>query len=142
MPINCQRIYGYRTFSYVLITGVLLAAAPLTTNAATSYLQELEAEAKRDAAFEDEVNKQPPAPEVNENTPSIPATSGAPGSGETIDSGLTQAQFEQKLKDTYYGSYLFYSTLDAKQQGNVYQDYKRNNSIDSIRESIKANMKN
>lgn len=127
-----QRRYG----ALALIVGLSLANLPVSGVAATSYLQELEAEAERSATVEEEANgtaSEQSKPEWNQN---------APADGETIDSGLTQVQFEEKLKESYYGSYLFYSTLDRSQQENVYQDYKRDNSINSIRESIKSNMKN
>lgn len=101
--------------------------------AATSYLQELEAEAAR---TDDEES----ATDASE-APQSDWSADKQTLSESIEAGLSKAKFEERLKQSYYGSYLFYSTLDDTAQASVYSDYQNNNDIESIRESIKTNMK-
>jgi hypothetical protein len=55
---------------------------------------------------------------------------------------LSKTPFEEELKSRFYGSYLFYSTLnDAKQQV-VYEEYKKNNDIKHLRKVIQSQMTN
>lgn len=111
----------------------LLVCVPLGASAASSYLQELEAEAARSEEGSDAA----PAQQGQEWN-----TNAQPVSGEAIKAGLDKAQFEESLKKNYYGSYLFYQTLDDGDQQSVYSDYQSDNDIESIRESIKSHMKN
>lgn len=113
---------------------MLLCVFPVSAHSASSYLQELEAEA---------------ASTDNEKAVAAPEQAKTPGwaphdqsLSEKIGAGLTKAQFEERLKQSYYGSYLFYSTLDDADQQRVYEDYRKDNAINSIRESIKSRMKN
>jgi len=103
-----------------------------TATAASSYLQDLEAEAAADESSS------------NKGTEAKPAWSqqndGA--NHETIDKGLTRPQFEETLKARFYGSYLFYSTLADSKQKTVYEEYQNNNDIEHLREVIKAQMSN
>jgi hypothetical protein len=104
-----------------------------TATAASSYLQELEAEA---AATDEGSNDNATAAKPNwtEQQPEI--------NHETIEKGLTKAEFEQALKSRFYGSYLFYSALNDAKQAVVYEEYKNNNDIEHLREVIKAQMTN
>ncbi len=103
-----------------------------TASAASSYLQELEAEA---AATDNDTSKK--------GTETKPAWSQQnAGTHETIEKGLTKPQFEEALKAHFYGSYLFYSTLADSKQKIVYGEYQKNNDIEHLREVIKAQMSN
>jgi hypothetical protein len=104
-------------------TGSLLASALLfwglvspVTHAATSYLQELEAEA---AATDEEASGSEAA-----STPNWSSQEPASG-GESLDKGMSKTQFDEALKSRYYGSYLFYSTLTDKKQQAVYEEYQK-----------------
>ena len=117
----------------LFVAGLMLM--PLGANAATSYLNELEAEAAR---TDNEQNT--PATTPKESKPAW--TAGQQSLSENIPAGLNKEQFEQKLKQNYFGSHLFYSKLSATDQQRVYEDYKKDNSINHIRESIKSHMTN
>lgn len=115
------------------LLAVLLLCLTQSATAATSYLQELEAEASRG---EDTEQSTPVAP-------SIPLNSRAPAqNAEKIEPGLSKEQFESSLQSAFYGSYLFYSTLEESKKQRVYDDYNNDNNIKNIRESIKQQMKN
>lgn len=110
---------------------LLLAAT--SASAATSYLQELEAEAA--ATDEAESNTtQSSKPGWSDQQPT--------GTGETIESGLAKPQFEEALKSRFYGSYLFYSTLNDDKQQTVYKEYTKNNDIEHLRAVIQSEMTN
>lgn len=64
------------------------------------------------------------------------------GSIEQFESGLSKAQFEESLKKHFYGSYLFYSSLDDKKQQHVFKEYQNNNNIEHLRKTIKDQMTN
>lgn len=111
----------------------LVLSISSTATAATSYLQELEAEA---AATDEGGSDSAPAakPTWTEQQPET--------NHETIEKGLTKTEFEQALKSRFYGSYLFYSALNDAKQAVVYEEYKKNNDIEHLREVIKAQMTN
>ncbi|MGM0593198.1 MAG: hypothetical protein ACQETD_01565 [Pseudomonadota bacterium] len=116
--------------SLTAIPMALIAGLYLTPAGASSYLQELEMEAAKSS----EAEKQP--------RPSVDVPSTPEKEGEKLEAGLSHEQFESTLQEGYYGSYLFYSTLEEGQQQSVYEDYQSDNSLDSIRESIKNRLKN
>lgn len=103
------------------------------TYAAGSYLQELEAEAARTGSEDTQEQQAAEEPEWDEDAPQLDS--------EHIESGLTKQQFETQLEKNFYGSYLFYSALEAGKQQEVYNDYQNANDIKSIRNSIKSRMK-
>jgi len=105
-----------------------------SATAATSYLQELEAEA---AASDEGTSSPPAAAETPKWSTQQPVTS-----SESIKKGLTKPQFEEALKSRFYGSYLFYSTLSESKQQVVFEEYQKNNDIEHLREIIKAQMTN
>lgn len=115
------------------IATLLIASITISEiSVASSYLQELEKEA---AALADSEQK---AGKKNEHEWTQQQT----GSGENIEAGLSKEDFEKALKNQFYGSYLFYSSLsDAKQQV-VYEEYQNNNDIEHLRESIKTQITN
>ena len=98
--------------------GLLLVISALLLNvevhAAGSYLQDLEAEA---AATDN--TAQPVAPVAKPSWSQQQTTV-----SEKIEPGLSKGQFEESLKKRFYGSYLFYSTLNDKKQQVVYQEYQ------------------
>ena len=114
----------------VLLSG--LCTIPAVANAAASYLHELEAEAARTD------NEQNTATSKNDKKPEW--TPSQQSLSEKIPGGLSKAQFEQRLKQSYFGSHLFYSKLTDADKQRVYEDYKKDNAINSIRESIKSHM--
>ncbi|MCW8828601.1 MAG: hypothetical protein OQK94_06055 [Gammaproteobacteria bacterium] len=115
------------------LLAVLLLCLTQSVTAATSYLQELEAEATRG---EDTEQGTSAAPSRFEDSRALVQNA------ENIEAGLSKEQFESSLQNAFYGSYLFYSTLDEGKKQRVYDDYNNDNNIESIRESIKQQMKN
>jgi len=120
-------------------TAVVLLLASLLFNpvahAAGSYLQQLEAEA---AATPSPDNPPPPKAAANSPNWSQQQTSVS----DQVDAGLSKAQFEESLKQRFYGSYLFYSALNNNKQKVVYQEYQKNNDIEHLRDVIKSQMTN
>lgn len=110
----------------------LLVMLTSMTATASSYLQELEAEA---ASSDDGSNQQ------EEKKPSW-STQQSTENHESVEKGLTKDKFEEALKSRFYGSYLFYSTLNDTKQEVVYEEYLKNNDIEHLREVIKAQMSN
>jgi len=132
-----MKLYKWRQSRRTLLPSALLAGLclmPAAAHSASSYLQELEAEAAR-SDTEQGGQQQAPKAGSSEWTPEGQNLS------EKIEAGLKKEEFEQRLKQSYYGSYLFYSTLNDADQQLVYKDYQQNNAINSIRESIKTHMK-
>lgn len=116
----------------VIVSGMM----PLNTLAADSYLQALKVEADK---VDPEGGK-----DTKSSDPAYPAKGLPPQNvnpAETIKPGLNKEGFEQQLQENYYGSYLFYSTLQKNQRDKVYEEYKQKNDIKSIRESIMAKLK-
>ncbi len=118
---------------WALIATLLIASITISEiSIASSYLQELENEAAAIDNSEQKANKK------NEHEWTQQQT----GSGDNIEAGLSKEDFEKALKNLFYGSYLFYSSLsDAKQQV-VYEEYQNNNDIEHLRESIKTQITN
>lgn len=110
-----------------LICGLMFNPA---AQAASSYLQQLEAEA---AATDNTPTPEPPANSANWSPQQTSLS-------EKLDAGLSIGQFEESLKQRYYGSYLFYSTLNDTRQQVVFQEYQKNSDIEHVREAIKAQM--
>lgn len=113
-----------------LIFGLLLGSG---ATAATSYLQELEAEA---ATINSDAQPETPAA-----TPSW-QTQHTTSAGEKLDPGLNKEQFEESLKSRFYGSYVFYTNLNEIKRQVVYEEYKKKNDIEHLREVIKAQLTN
>lgn len=128
-----NRSSGCWLLAAVVIAGGIM---PLHVHAADSYLQALKVEA-------DKVDPEGGA-DSKSSDPAFPAKGLPPQTvnpAETIKPGLNKEGFEQQLQENYYGSYLFYSTLPKNQRDRVYEEYKENNDIKSIRESIMAKLK-
>ncbi|HEY9147873.1 MAG TPA: hypothetical protein VIQ22_02590 [Gammaproteobacteria bacterium] len=124
-----------RTYGIVPLAAIIFGlTAPAAL--ASSYLQELEAEAARSGGAQKE---SPATPDQKSRDWSA---SNAVESGDNIKAGLDKEGFEEVLQTNFYGSYLFYSTLDNNGQQRVFEDYNSDNNINSIRESIKRQMKN
>lgn len=131
-----MNFYKWRHRRRAILPAALLAGLfllPAVSFGASSYLQELEAEAAR--------TDNDTQPKQSDQTKDPAWSPGKQSLSETISAGLSREQFEKHLKQSYYGSYLFYSTLNDADQQKVYEEYQQNNAIDSIRESIKNHMK-
>lgn len=115
---------------------ILVFLLSVTTQcfAATSYLEELNAEAASESDGAN--NTSAPASKADWNKQQTT------GNHEKIDKGLSKEQFEKTLKSRFYGSYLFYSALSDTKQAVVYEEYKKNNDIEHLREVIKQQMTN
>lgn len=114
----------------------VLGMLPVTVSAADSYLEALKAEA-------DKIDPDS-GTDSKGSDPAYPAKGLPPQNvnpAETIKAGLNKEGFEQQLQENYYGSFLFYSTLQKRQRDQVYEEYKQKNDIKSIRESIMAKLK-
>jgi len=105
----------------------------MSATAATSYLEELNAE----AASNDQTESNSPQAAQPNWTEQQPV-----GNHEKLDEGLSKEEFEKTLKSRFYGSYLFYSALSDTKQAVVYEEYKKNNDIEHLREVIKQQMTN
>lgn len=108
----------------------LIASMQFSASAmANSYLSELEAEAETlggGAA----TTKNAPAANANWKITKQPTS-------DNLKQGMTQVEFTATLRDSYYGSYIFFSKLNAVEQHLVYESYKKNNNIEAIRDEIK-----
>ncbi|MFO7593943.1 MAG: hypothetical protein R6X15_07885 [Pseudomonadota bacterium] len=132
MNTNKQRHKTRMTIKLAALAGVMFYLTPVS-NASTSYLLELEAEAARTG---DEETTAPSATQDEKW-----AEKDRQLDSEYIEAGLGKKEFESQLEKNFYGSYLFYSTLDASKQQDVYHEYKNANDIESIRNSIKSRLK-
>lgn len=108
-----------------LLPGQLLASS-------ANYLNALEAEADNISATETTPN-QPTTDTATSAAPAVPA-------GEILPAGLSQADFEETLKSSYFGSYIFYSKLSDGGKTSVYKEYQKNGSINHLREVIKTEL--
>jgi len=109
----------------LLLAALLLQPSPCVH--ASSYLSELEAEARS----------------TNVDTENSSVTSKSPsneGLAQGLPQGLTQEQFEQYLKQNYYGSYLFFAKLSEWNKRKVYDTYLESNDIEQVRNEIKNRM--
>jgi len=52
---------------------------------------------------------------------------------DELPSGLSLTAFEQLLEARYFGTYVFYQSLEASDRDTVYQSYRRDPHIASIR---------
>ncbi|HEX9802076.1 MAG TPA: hypothetical protein VGB35_02370 [Gammaproteobacteria bacterium] len=125
MHRNTRYPDSYKSIVF-LICGLMFNPA---AQAASSYLEQLEAEATADSS-------PAPKPPAGRSNWSQQQTS----LSEKLDTGLDIGQFEESLKQRFYGSYLFYSTLNDTKQQVVFQEYRKNSDIEHVREAIKAQM--
>ena len=126
---NEKRRFNVAGILVSLLSGLVVCSG---ASAAGSYLQELEAEA---ASTDNSAEQAAPASTQNWSKQQTTAS-------EKLDSGLSKPQFEDSLKNRFYGSYLFYSTLNDQKQQSVFQEYQKNSDIEYIREVIKVQMTN
>lgn len=110
-------------------TRLLLLVAPLLLGADDSYLREIEAEAKRQAAMLtiDQTSSSPPA---------TPAANPGEINAERLASGLDQTGFEQALRQALPGTYSLYQQFDATRKQTVYGYYQKDNRLASISEQV------
>ncbi len=113
---------------------------PLAILAADSYMDALNAEA--DSVVVD------PKTEKQKSIPldQVPAHSGWSTEDQSMSldlpPNLEKNDFEESLKLNFYGSYMFYNRLDDPAQEEVYQLYRKNPSIEPVRERIMQLKKN
>jgi hypothetical protein len=106
----------------LICLGSSLALLPPGGRAATAedYLHQIEADAKQLAA-----------------TPITTQTTAVPGmldATERLPLGLPQEGFEKTLHDQFVGTYVFYQRLTAESKAKVYESYKQDNRVSTIRE--------
>ncbi len=97
-----------------------------------SYLDAIEGEASElslDQKTQAQQNESPRAVNV------APATQEAEQFNQLVP-GLTVEQFEQVLKTSYIGSYLFYKRLPNNLRDEVYESYKSDSNPDAVRAKI------
>ncbi len=126
------KLKHHLTRAWVMLLTLLASFLINQTCIAGNYLLELEEEA---ASLDNAKSEQDSA-----TTGKPEWTNQQAGTLERFKSGLSKAQFEESLKSHFYGSYLFYSALDAKKQQHVYEEYQDNNDIEHLRKSIKNQM--
>lgn len=106
-----------------LLGASLILLAPALSHA--SYLSDLEAEANSTGA---------------DTKPEATWTHKQQGLSDSFSRGMDQKGFEQSLRDNYYGSFIFYEKLSDWDKMKVFETYQSTNSIDRIRDEIKARM--
>lgn len=114
-----------RPTSILLITAALLALSPGLSGA--SYLADLEAEAKSTDVQAGPNNEQAWSHKTQ-------------GISEELHKGMTHEEFEQNLKQNYYGSFIFYDKLSQWNKKQVYNTYVETNDIEQVRREIKIRM--
>lgn len=134
-----KRFHRYSPYWLRVVVLVCSGLIPHYATAAASYLQELKVDANWDAAPSPrDGGKASPSVQTQPQA-ALPRQTVNPASN--ITAGLNQEEFENQLQQNYYGSYLFYSTLLLAQRNKVYEEYKENNDIESIRKSIMLKLK-
>jgi hypothetical protein len=64
--------------------------------------------------------------------------------GNTFPQGLTQEEFEELLKQNFYGSYVFFQKLNSIDQQTIFYNYTQASPayLDSVRQDIMDHLKN
>ena len=110
-------------FRLLLITSLLYLSPALH---ADSYLSDLEAEANStDVQVEEETETWSHRKQ---------------GLSESFRENMTHEEFEQSLRDNYYGSFIFYEKLSKWNKKKVFKTYQATNDIEQIRNEIKKRM--
>jgi hypothetical protein len=104
------------------LTDLLILAVPLLLGADDSYLREIEAEVKRQAA----------TLATGQARPEPSAASAADAAADRLAPGLDQAAFERALRATLPGTYTLYQQLDSDRRKQVYDAYQNDNRLASI----------
>lgn len=100
------------------LIGLLILAVPFLLGADDSYLREIEAEVKRQAATL-AIRQTQPEP--------MPAAA-----ADRLTPGLDQAAFERALRETLPGTYTLYQQFDPDRRKQVYEVYQNDNRLTSI----------
>ena len=100
------------------LIGLLILAVPFLLGADDSYLREIEAEVKRQAATL-AIRQTQPEP--------MPAAA-----ADRLTPGLDQAAFERALRETLPGTYTLYQQFDPDRRKQVYEVYQNDNHLTSI----------
>ena len=105
-----------------------------------SYIDELEHEAVRGLGDrQGSLANAPVSP--TSNSPTLSGAVTHIGDEEHLQSGLDRAAFEYALRQEFYGSFVFYSTLSEEHKSLVYQAYTHNNEIEHLRRVIRTKMR-
>lgn len=112
-----------RTYPAIRAAVVLLAGLFLTPQLYADYLSDLESEAKS--------LDNPTAPPAQDDAASWSVKDLE--ISNTLQPGLEQPEFEQRLKSSFIGSYTVYTRLDETQKAEVYSAYKDGMSIDELK---------
>lgn len=113
---------GFYTKTRLLcLVGSLLTFLPSSGPAATAddYLREVESDAKRLAT----------SPVTTENPVILDTIS----SVERLPLGLQQGGFETTLREQFMGTYLFYQRLSTQNKRKVFEIYRKDNRVNSVR---------
>lgn len=108
-----------------IVMASLLFLAPYAH--ADSYLADLEAEANSTDVQEEEGVKETWSHKRQRLS-------------DSLSKNLTHEQFEESLRDNYYGSFIFYEKLSKWNKKKVYETYQNTNDIEEIRAEIKTRM--
>jgi hypothetical protein len=123
-----MRFILYRSFKQpgrlIFITSLLYLTAP---GAYAGYLSDLEAEANSTDV------------QVEEDSGSTWSRT-KQGATENLREGLTHEEFEQSLRDNYFGSSIFYEKLSDWNKKKVFETYQTTSDIEKIRNEIKTRM--
>lgn len=115
----------------LLFSGVLMAQTE------ADYLRSIEVEASG-SSVDSETARSASEKSGKDTTRLFERESGQAQGGARVDltAGLTRPQFEQVLKNSYIGSYLFYKRLSEAQKARVYQFYQTNPDPVHVRNQI------
>jgi hypothetical protein len=85
------------------------------------YLRQVETEAKRLAATP-----------VMTKAATLPGTLDA--TTERLPLGLLQSDFEKAMREQFVGTYVFYQRLNSEDKRKIYELYKQDNQVSTLRE--------
>jgi hypothetical protein len=131
--MDCKKLFTGFIFcgGFVLLYGMFSVSAL----AADAYTDALDAEA--DNISVDPLSEKPAATAPPENDPvSSGWSQDIQSMSQDIPPSLGKEDFEEAMKVNFYGSYMFYNRLDDGEQQEVYDYYRKNPSIQAIRERI------
>jgi hypothetical protein len=110
----------------VIVIGALLIANTICyAFDSDAYLKQIEEEAKRQAAT---------PTTTTSPTPVAPAGPGPLAPRERLPLGLRQDAFEELLHREFMGTFTFYQRLSRADQRRVFESYKKDNRVSTIRD--------
>lgn len=113
------------TWHLIVITSLLSADSISHAFDSDNYLQQIEEEAKRQAA----------TPTTSTSpTPAAPSGTSPLASRDRLPLGLRQDAFEELLETEFMGTFTFYQRLSRADQRRVFEGYKKDNRVSAIRD--------